>query len=86
MAKVLGVFCVITTLAKLAGPQKYEEMMTELAKSHALFYPVGFVVFMSGVLVVVSHSVGAADWRVMITIMGWRTSGEFPLFSSPPGL
>ena len=71
LAKVLGLFCVIITLARLTRPKEYEETMTELAKTPALIYLIGFAVFMSGVLVVVSHSVWVADWQVIITIMGW---------------
>src|SRR3989338_5231345 len=71
LAKVIGLISVISAAAVMS---RYKESLAfdeEAVKSPLLAYVSGFVILILGVLLVVSHSVWAFDWRLVITIMGW---------------
>jgi len=71
LARVIGLFGALSTLAILARYKKSLEMEEQAARNPVTIYLSGFVVLFIGILVVVSHQVWTADWRVIITIIGW---------------
>src|SRR3989344_2257364 len=73
LAKALGLFGTVSTLAVILHYQKSLEMEKELTKNPAMTYASGFLILIIGTLIVVSHNVWTADWRVIITILGWLT-------------
>lgn len=71
LAKVIGLFGAISTLAIIANYKKYVEIENDAIKSPLIAYLSGFVILGIGVLLVVSHQVWSLDWRVIITLTGW---------------
>ena len=71
LAKVIGLFGAISTLAIMVRYKTFLEIEAEAAKNSILIYLSGFLVLILGLLIVVSHQVWTRDWRVAITIFGW---------------
>jgi len=71
LAKVIGLFSVISTIAVLVHYKESLALEEEAIKNRVITYLSGFLILILGVLLVVSHSVWTLDWRLVITIMGW---------------
>jgi len=70
LAKVIGLFGAISTLAILTHYKKYIELESRAIKDPLAYMP-GFVFLAVGILLTVSHQVWTWDWRVTITVIGW---------------
>jgi len=73
LAKVIGSFGALTTLAIMWHYKFYLQMEANVAKNQTTIYLSGFVFLLLGILISVSHQVWTLDWRVIITIIGWLT-------------
>lgn len=71
LARVIGLVGVISAAAVLARYKDSLDFEEKLARNPVHIYVSGFFILILGVLVVVSHPVWTADWRVVITILGW---------------
>jgi hypothetical protein len=71
-------------LARLKGPPMlavgigvfvngaaYRALIEEFLKSRALIYLSGILSMIAGLAIVITHGVWAANWPVIITILGW---------------
>ena len=73
LAKVLGLYLVIVAPAALLNRKHFPRLIKEFSDSLAMVVLSGFVALVLGLLLVVSHNVWTADWRVIITLLGWVT-------------
>jgi len=71
LAKVIGLFGAISTLAIIFRYKIHLEMEENAAKSPSMIHLSGFLFLMLGILLTVSHQVWTMDWRVVVTIFGW---------------
>jgi hypothetical protein len=71
LAKVLGLFGAISTLAIISRYKMHLKMEEDAAKSPSMIYLSGYLFLGLGILITVSHQVWTADWRTNITILGW---------------
>lgn len=71
LARVIGLFSVISTSAILVRYKTFLKMEEEALKNPALIQLSGFLILIVGVLLVVSHQVWTPDWRLVITLIGW---------------
>ena len=71
LAKVIGLFGAISTLAILVRYKTYLEMEEDAIKNPGITYLSGFFILIIGILLTVSHQVWTWDWRVIITIASW---------------
>jgi hypothetical protein len=71
LARVIGLFSVISTTAILIRYKESRILEDEAARNPALIYFSGFAFLILGALLVVSHSVWTFDWRLVVTIIGW---------------
>ncbi|MDO8466663.1 MAG: hypothetical protein Q7S83_00815 [bacterium] len=71
LAKVIGLVSVIASLAILARYKRNIELEIEVTKIPGLTFLAGFGILVLGALMVVSHNIWVADWRVVITILSW---------------
>ena len=46
-------------------------MAEEFLRSRALIYLSGLLIMTAGLAIVLTHNVWAADWPVLITLLGW---------------
>jgi hypothetical protein len=71
LAKVLGLYFLIVGIGILLNGQRIKGIITEIDSNPALLLFSGIVPLIVGTLVVVSHTVWEADWRVIVTLIGW---------------
>lgn len=71
LAKVLGLFGVISTIAIIFTYKEHLRLERESAENPASLYVSGYIFLLIGILIVVSHNIWSSDWRLIITILGW---------------
>jgi hypothetical protein len=82
LARLMGPVLLVVGLTVLANPRAFREMAEEFMASRALMFLAGFILMPVGLAVVLTHNVWTADWRVLITLLGWLTAigGALRLF------
>jgi hypothetical protein len=71
LAKILGPYVIIISLAFLFNLKTYQKVLEDFCKNSALIYLGGIFAFLFGLLIVSFHNVWVAGWPVIITIFGW---------------
>jgi hypothetical protein len=71
LAKLLGPILVLAAVAVFVNRKSMDALAREILGSHALLFLLGFLDFASGLAIVLTHNVWVADWRVIITLIGW---------------
>ena len=71
LARAIGLFGVISTLAIILRYEKFLEIEKSIAKNITTIYLSGFLIVMTGALLVAGHNIWIWDWPVMITLLGW---------------
>jgi hypothetical protein len=72
LAVLMGTTLVILGITVFNKPY-FNAVMTDLANSKGLVWITGLVTFVMGMVIVALHNVWSADWRVIITLLGWLT-------------
>ena len=70
LAKLLGPILVLVAVALFVNRKSLDALARELLNSPALLL-LGFLDFAAGLAIVLTHNVWVADWRVIITLLGW---------------
>ena len=73
LAKAIGLYLLIVGFGLLVNARIIRPMMRELIDNSALSFVSGFVALIVGILLVTVHNIWVADWRVIITIVGWMS-------------
>jgi len=71
LARLLGPFLLAVGVGILINPKPFYTMTSEVVRSVTLVYLFGLLDFAAGLAIVLTHNVWAANWRVLITILGW---------------
>lgn len=71
LARLIGPVFLLVGIGLLANPAAYRVMAEEFLRSRALIYLSGLLTMPVGLAIVLTHNVWAADWRLIITILGW---------------
>jgi hypothetical protein len=71
LARLLGPTFVAIGLGILVNLSMYESMVAEALHPGILFYLSGLLSLLAGLALVNLHSTWHADWRVIITVLGW---------------
>ncbi|MDX1379634.1 MAG: hypothetical protein R3233_00870 [Xanthomonadales bacterium] len=71
IALLLGSVYVAVGLGMLVDSERYRGMAEEFFSSPALTYLGGIMAFAAGVTMVYLHHAWTADWRVIVTVIGW---------------
>ena len=71
LARLMGPTFVAIALGMLINLGMYESMIAEALHSGILFYLSGLLSLLAGLAIVNLHNTWYADWRVIITILGW---------------
>ncbi len=71
LAKLIGPTLVVIGIGMLVNRGGYRDMAREFLASRALIFLAGLFAFVPGLAVVLAHNVWTADWRIIITILGW---------------
>ena len=82
LARLLGPVFAIAGLGMFTNSAS-AALLQQIMQSDALLYVTAFIGLVAGVALVLAHNVWAADWRVIITLIGWMTlldSAQWILF------
>ena len=71
LAKLLGPILLIAGIAMLVNRKELDALARELLRSSLLLFLLGLIDFSVGLAIVLNHNVWIADWRVLITLLGW---------------
>jgi hypothetical protein len=85
LARLIGPVMLVIGIAVFANPRGFRDMAGEFLASRALMFLAGFVMMPAGLAIVLTHNLWTADWRVLITILGWLTAigGGLRIFEPP---
>jgi hypothetical protein len=72
LAVLMGSALVVMGIT-LFNKSYFNAVMTDLANSKGLLWLTGFITFVMGMVVVALYNVWSADWRVLVTLLGWLT-------------
>jgi hypothetical protein len=71
LARLIGPVLTVVGLAMLLRPGHYLAVVADVLRSPALLYLTSVIGLLAGVALVLAHNVWTADWRVLITLLGW---------------
>jgi hypothetical protein len=71
IAKLLGPIFMLLGLSVLLREHAFKAILQDVARNAALVYLSGFLSFISGLLLVLTHNIWSQDWRLLITLIGW---------------
>ena len=69
--QVFGIVYLAIGLGIIINPNYYRQMLGDFATNRAVMYLGGAIAFVVGYLLVTFHNVWAAEWGVIITVIGW---------------
>jgi hypothetical protein len=71
LARLIGPIALLAGLALVFNRTVYRAMADEFLRSHGLIVLSGVMTLAAGLAIVLTHNVWSADWRVVITVLGW---------------
>jgi len=71
LARFLGPLLLAVGAGILINPKPFHTMAGEVVRSITLVYLFGLADFAAGLAIVLTHNVWVANWRVLITLIGW---------------
>ena len=71
LAKLMGPTFVAIALGMLINLGMYESMIAEALHAGILFYLSGLLSLLAGLAIVNLHNIWRADWRIIVTVLGW---------------
>src|SRR6185295_6151297 len=71
LAKLLGPYLLTISAGLLMNQKTYRRIMEDFPRQVSLVYIGGVIGLFFGLLLVLTHNVWTADWRVIITVIGW---------------
>jgi hypothetical protein len=71
LAKLIGPVFVVVGVGMLLNTHLYLVMAEQGLRSYVLIYLSGILTLTAGLALVLAHNVWEADWRLIITLLGW---------------
>jgi len=71
LARLLGPILLAVGAGILINPKPFRTMAGEVVRSITLVDLFGLADFAAGLAIVLTHNVWVANWRVLITLIGW---------------
>lgn len=71
VAKVLALTYISAGIAAMTGKVAFGKLVEDFERSPGLTFVSGFFTLVLGMILVHFHNIWAADWTVLITIVGW---------------
>ena len=71
LAKLIGPILLALGAGMLVNAAGYRVLVEEFLRSQAMIFLSGLLSITAGLALVLTHNVWTADWRVVITILGW---------------
>jgi len=71
IAKIFGLCYLIIGISFILNRKILQQVIEEFSKSVAALFYGGIVALVVGIVIILTHNVWVANWRVIITIIGW---------------
>lgn len=71
LARLIGPALALAGVSMLLNPQGFLDIATGIIGDAALLYFVALLGLLGGIALVLAHNLWVADWRVIITLIGW---------------
>jgi hypothetical protein len=71
LARLIGPLYLVVGVGLLLNQSYYRDMLRNLPAGGMLYYLSGAIALTFGVAVLLFHNLWVADWRVILTILGW---------------
>ncbi len=71
LAQLLGPVLLVIGIAVLTDRPHTRALSEEFLRSPALLFLAGLLALVPGLAIILTHNVWTADWRVLITLLGW---------------
>ena len=71
LAKLLGVILVVGPIVKEVRRKPFAEACARASESPTAVFVIGALLFIVSTAFVLTHSVWVADWRLVVTLIGW---------------
>ena len=71
LARLMGPTFIAIALGMLINLGMYENMIAEALHTGVLFYLSGLLSLLGGLAIVNLHNMWCADWRIIVTVLGW---------------
>lgn len=71
LAQLVGPVLAMMGLFVVMHPTRVEAMGREVLESPTLLFLTGLLALVPGLAVVLTHNVWKADWRAIVTVLGW---------------
>jgi hypothetical protein len=71
LARLIGPVCLVIGIALLINGAAFRTLAGEFLNNPALMFLSGVITLPAGLAVVLTHNVWTADWRILITLLGW---------------
>ncbi|MGH9775820.1 MAG: hypothetical protein ACRD50_12825 [Candidatus Acidiferrales bacterium] len=89
LSKLIGLYCVLVSLAMLIHKQATLEMVASLHQNPALMFILGLFAMVAGLAMVLGHNIWSGGvLPVVVTVIGWASlmKGLLYLFLTPEGV
>jgi len=73
LARIIGPTFLIIGIGVLLNPAYYGAMIKNFVKDAELYYFSGALALVTGISILLFHNIWVADWRVVITLIGWMS-------------
>jgi hypothetical protein len=71
IARLMGPLLLINAAAILINRRGFQEMIAGATRNPGIIYLAGLLSLLAGLLIVEFHNLWVADWRILITVVGW---------------
>ena len=71
IARLLGPVLLVAGIAMLINRKQLDAIVAEVLRSPLLLLLLGIIDFTVGLAIVLAHNLWVADWRLIITLLGW---------------
>lgn len=71
LARLIGPVLATVGIGMLLNAPVYRTLSEQFLHSYALIYLAGVLTLTAGIALVLAHNVWVADWRAIITVLGW---------------
>lgn len=71
LAQIIGPTIAVAGGSILLNATQFREVAQDIMRSPGLVFVIGHIALPAGLATVLVHNIWVADWRVIITILGW---------------
>lgn len=76
VARIFGLCYLVLGAGFVLNRKAFQRVMDDFCKNAALVFYGGLLALVVGVVIILTHNVWVANWRVIITLIGWAGFGK----------